>query len=158
MTKRIFGIGLLALVLIFGMAFTGCKNSTGGPPDDPPREVTAKYRFSDGLWYTPPNTIVNNALATLSATSFTVTGGGVNISYTDVYTTGGGSGNEYGETFDWEYLYDSSGKIGTVQSFNNVDMRVVNLGKDLNDGLISYFPNLDTNGMQNTLNRIASHP
>jgi hypothetical protein len=35
MTKRIFGISLLVLLLIFGMAFTGCKNPKGnGNGDD----------------------------------------------------------------------------------------------------------------------------
>ena len=118
--------------------------------------VEAKYRFSDGLWSDSDDNWVNGAVSTLGENTFTVTGKGVTISFTDVYTEGGGSISHIdpiGYDATWAYLYDGSGKIGIVLTPVDGSKSEASFGKTFVGVLNSiYGMGLDTTGMQDTHN------
>ena len=87
--------------------------------DEEPGIVATKYRFEDGDWWCQDlDEMVSGAVSELTANSFTVKVGSENIvSFTGVYSEDGG----IEDGWEWAYLYDSSGKIGIVISYNLVN-------------------------------------
>ena len=79
--------------------------------------VHSMYHFTNGYWM---NRLdgggVNGSISALSESNFTVTGGGVSIMYSNVYTKGGGAfyDNDFDIIVNWDYLFTDSGKIGIV--------------------------------------------
>jgi hypothetical protein len=123
--------------------------------DNNGKVVEAIYRFSGGEWYAIfGKDEVKGAVSTLGETTFTVYGGGVSISFTSVYTEGGGIIDGEG----WAYLYDGSGKIGIVLYAEDSNEKVWTaiIGKTFVDGVkTGWNMNINTNGMQNTYNGAA---
>jgi hypothetical protein len=132
--------------------------------------VEAKYRF-EGYWDVGDRVGVDGAIVVLDANTFTVTGGGVNISFTGVHTEGGGTYDPdwwYIGAGTWAYLYTSSGKIGIVAIISNGN-RMVGLGKSWLEGVRNgtYYDagrpafesmGYDTTDMQDTHNGLAWMP
>jgi len=115
--------------------------------------VEAKYQFSGGVWMNVDWEEIVGAVPTLDENTFTVTGGGVNISFTGVYTDGGGTGT-LGFSDQWAYLYDSSGKIGfVITAIGEIE---VFIGKTMSDNFTASYPEpfdfFDTKDMQDTVN------
>jgi len=116
------------------------------------KEVEAKYRFEQGPWsdFTAGGTI--GGVAKLTANTFTVTvGSDVIISYSDVFTDGGGSFTAavWGNDASWAYLYDGASKIGIVAINDDGSCISVQLGKSMNEWLGD---NIDADDMQDTHN------
>jgi hypothetical protein len=159
-------LGIIALVAVIGFAMAACASSggtdspppastaptaptatDGGTTAAPTKVVEEKYRWSNGTWWSewPP---VPGAVSEKKKNTFTVNGGGVNISYTGVYTEGDVGGN-------MAVLYDRNGtKIGIVVIGSNLQAEIGktqlenNYGKD----------NTMSVGMQNTYNGFARAP
>jgi hypothetical protein len=116
------------------------------------RAVESIFRFSGGEWigFSHGNPIENDgAVSKLGANAFTVYGGGVDISFTGVYTEGG----EMYEGFYWAYLYDASGKIGIA--VNEDGDPGVMLGKTVVDYTSEFLYMINTKGMQDAINGLA---
>ena len=96
---------LLLLLLAGTLIVVGCGNGSTNTP----KTVEAKYQFSGYEWQDFDLGVIPGAVAKLDKNSFSVQDGGVSISYTGVYTEGGGI-FDWGAT--WAYVYDGSGKIG----------------------------------------------
>ncbi|MCL2609930.1 MAG: hypothetical protein FWD94_08520 [Treponema sp.] len=105
--------GRIAIVLVALLAgLTACLKEPG--PTWP--TVAEKYRFAGGDWKDVKNAAVPNAVSALGESTFTVSGKGVSIFYTDVYTTDD-KAFPTGGVFDgdiWTYLYAGNIKIGVI--------------------------------------------
>ena len=150
--------GLIAVVMVTMLAFAACGNKNSGDPTSPPssKTVEAKYRFSGGDWFVSGSGYITGAVSKLDANSINVQGGGINISYTGVYTEGDGtiSGDP------WAYVYAGNVKIGLVMTGSNI---VLSIGKTYsNSSYMGYFTSngetLDLSDMQDTVNGEASSP
>jgi hypothetical protein len=123
-----------------------------------PKVVEAIYCFTNGQWYDSTSTIVPEAISALGENTFTVSGGGVNISYSGIYTEGGSIfiHEIYGIEVSWAYLYSGSNKIGIVHAWKDSSASIeADLGKTYIDHLIPFlleFGSIDTNGMQDLHN------
>ena len=156
-------LGMLAILLSLSLLFTGCNGE-----DEPPKVVEEKYRFAAGqaIWSTIDGEEgqIPNAIPVLSENTFNVSGGGVNISFTGVYTEGGGTHNLWGGG-TWAYLYASNGKMGIVFTIGNGN-RAACIGKTWLDGSnnvngntnLSEFIEFDTSNMQEIHNDFAYMP
>ena len=135
-----FAVVVVAIALLAGL--TACPNE----PELAAPTVAEKYRFTGGDW--DDGNFVRN-VSTLGESTFTVSGGGIDISYTNVYTTGGGL---MGDTDDWAYLYSGNVKIGIVMTYGNSSW--VDLGKTVcsEDPFIK---DTDLSDMQDTHNGYA---
>ena len=149
---------VLAVIVGFLFGFMSCDGgdglTTGG------RVVEYKYRGNNGVWQVDFNTI-QGPVATLGENTLTVSGGGVNISYTGVYTQGGGilTPEQLGYTTDtatWAFLYSNSQKIGiALVNNNNMRLRSIFLGKsniNMFSSLMQSPWGMDINDMQDTHN------
>jgi hypothetical protein len=149
-TFKFLGIAAIMLAIVFSLST--CDDSGG-------KVVAPKYRFTGGYWRGFPNmtewsagTTVNRAaVSALGETTLTVTGGGVNISYTGVYTTEVGV-FQFSNNEEWSIanLYDGSGKIGLACVVDGTWYYVF-LGKSCVDNVLN-FTGKDTTGMQDVQN------
>jgi hypothetical protein len=122
---------------------TGTVTASAIAAEGTSKNVDAKFRFTGGDWIAFPSGATVAGAASLGVNTFTVTG--ASISFTGVFTDGGG--NLGG--FEWEYLYDGSGKIGVVLTVSNVYIYAY-LGKStVEDDFGSDFITAD---MQDTVN------
>ena len=144
----------VVMVLLLLIAFTACDNGT-----DTPRTVEINYRITGKQWYDDNNSAINGAFSTLGENTFTVSG--INISYTGVYTEGGGTFYISNYEYSWAYLYSGSDKIGFVISAVDEDYREVQLGKTLaTRGNMVTMTNgiFSVDGMQDIHNGYSVHP
>jgi hypothetical protein len=163
--NKLYAIGMAAVLLAAALILTSCPDPNNAAADQ--KTVEAKYRFSGGNWYAfsgVSTSVVDGAVSTLGENTFTITGGGVSISYAGVYTAGGGTHNSNnGGT--WAYLYASTGKIGIVLYIDagDADLVQVLLGKTyieyLKEGWVEngfeIVPPVDTSGMKDVHNGFA---
>ena len=126
--------GLITVAMVAMLAFAACGNKDSGDPSSPPgsKIVESKYRFSGGDWFVTGMGYITGAVSKLDKNSFSVQGGGVNISYTGVYTEGGGIVNGY----PWAYVYAGSVKIGFVMGETSNQLAI---GKTYCGGYSDYF-------------------
>jgi hypothetical protein len=146
---------IVTLAFITTFIFTACKeDEPADTTDNNNKVVEAIYRFSGGVWSYNFFEDVKGAVSELGETTFTVAGGGVSISFTGVYTEGGGT---FKNGDRWAYLYDGSGKIGFVTYAGYEKEWRVAIGKSSVDKAKTLYDiNVDTNGMQNTHNGFAA--
>ena len=155
-SKKIFFVvptGTVLLLLVLFLSLTSCSNGSTDTADTP-KVVEAKYRFSNGNW-SVLGIDQPGAVSALGENTFTVSGGGIGISYTGVYTEGGGIlGDAWPGPNTWAYLYDSSGKIGFAAAYNDGSYFEVNLGVDQLEYILDCIGDdpPDTDGMQNINN------
>ena len=109
-SRKLFS--LIAVAMVAMLAFAACGDKDSGDPSSPDsKTVEAKYRFSGGDWFVNGTGYITGAKSKLDKNSFSVQGGGASISYTGVYTEGGGT--VIGKP--WAYVYDADNiKIGFV--------------------------------------------
>ena len=150
---------ILLFILICFITFLniGCSNNS----NDHPIVIDQKYRFENGDWYTHTGggSCSGNGKATVGET--TITHSNDDFYFSGVYTAGGGKFTATWDTLiDWDYLYDSNGKIGTI--LLNEDQIHLFLGAsyveiDLSDPEWNFPVNLATitNGMQDTIQGVA---
>jgi hypothetical protein len=149
---------IATLAFITTLIFTACKeDEPADTTDNINKVVEAIYRFSGGAWRYNFFEDVKGAVSALGETTFTVYGGGVSISFTSVYTEGGGI---FTNGDRWAYLYNGSGKIGFVTYAGYKKEWTAVIGKSSVDIAKTYYDisAVDTNGMQNTSNGYAIYP
>jgi len=137
-----FAVVVVAIALLAGL--TACPNE----PELAAPTVAEKYRFTGGDW--DDGNFVRN-VSTLGESTFTVSGGGIDISYTNVYTTGGGLIQDLDP---WAYLYSGNVKIGIVMDASRLisGFVMMELGKE-SCSVDGYY---DISGMQDTHNGVAT--
>jgi len=117
--------------------------------------IKEKYRFANGSWWKyPESEEVVDAISELGESSFSVYGGGVNISYIGVYTLNGGLLSDWGASDDaeWAYLYNMDGKIGIVVTDSRYGIYAM-FGKSmLNDFYSSTYSEWYLDDMQDLIN------
>ena len=154
--KKIVYFNFLVIVMLIG--FIGCDNGNGNGNSTITYEVDENFRFNNGGWTNwsgDSGVTISGATSTLTMNTFTVSGGGINISFSNVYTDGGGTFSEAQWTGggSWAYLYEISGKIGIVVKNNSDGAIYVPLGKET---IISWFgSNFDATGIQEIINGYA---
>ena len=96
------------------------------------KTVEAKYRFYGEHVYRNNDHYIM-AHTKLDKNSLTILGNGVNISYTDVYTQGGGLIEEslFSRKGDWTYLYSGSVKIGYILTIYSTSYFEYGIGKTI---------------------------
>jgi hypothetical protein len=111
--------------------------------------VAELFRFDGGNWdkyesgtqFSVTMLPIQGAVSALGENTFTITGGGVNVSFTNVYTAGGSgaggfyvsNGVELGKSSSVD-LYDGFGRIGIViyaDMYSGDDRIIIALGKTL---------------------------
>ena len=137
---------VVAVALLAGL--TACPNNETEPTEPTGPTVAEKYRFTTGFWFIGSNE-VSGAVPTLGESTFTVSGGGIDISYTNVYTKGGGIDPK---GYPWAYLYAGNVKIGQAKKTGpDLSVTQINLGKTGN----SNFDYVEASDMQDTHNGYA---
>ena len=150
--------GLIAVAMVAMLAFAACGNKDSGDPTSPPgsKTVEAKYRFSGGDWFDDDTSAyITEAVSKLDKNSFSVQGGGVNISYTGVYTEDCGTI----AGFTWAYVYADNVKIGLVLAGTIIQLEI---GKTSCGHLTGWFTDegqtVDLSDMQDIINGEANSP
>ena len=143
---------LLFVILFITLAFMAC-----GEDNINTKVVNEKYLFSNGSWHNVTQELIPGAISELKESTFSISGGGVSISYIGVYTTDGGETLSNASVNSWAYLYDNSGKIGIVIIGNGNSIEV-GLGKTfINNALINngIGTEININDMQDINNGFA---
>ena len=131
--------------------FTACDNGTN-------KTVDVKYQFT-GDWRNVDLEIIEGAISTLGENTFTVSGGGVNISFTGVHTVHGGSflPEQWGLENTWAYLYSGAVKIGVVvapiDGNNQAYIGYTFISRSMD--VFIWANDIDVGGMQDTHNGAA---
>ena len=134
---RRFYFYIFGLFVLLGLSFLACDNGSTSTTI-PIKVVEEKYRFNNGSWDDVDGNQIENAVSTIDKNSFTVTGGGVEISYLNVYTTDSNSftNNPSWGNGSWAYLYDSTNKkIGIAIIWGESKYRTIFIG---NKSILGY--------------------
>jgi hypothetical protein len=149
--KRFFGIGLLVLVVMFGMAFIGCDSSDDGnngsnytAPDIIPSPWQGTYLADSG------DTFTLHANGTASWTSSSVANG----SWTGIRIASGGTVTLGGLTGTWVYVTTIAGS--TVSFVDTTPGFTASIG---NTGILLQHPGgIAIAMLQNQVNSLLADP